>query len=57
MDTARATPGSLHLLPLKGSGEWPHTSIHHKETSADLMGEVWLDDLIVDALMEEDSHF
>ena len=52
MDTARKSPGFLHLLPLKGGGEWLHMCIRHKETSTYLMDEVALDDLIVDALME-----
>lgn len=56
MDTARATPGFLHLLPLKGSGDWLHMCIRHQETSSYLMDEVSLDDLIVDALMEEDTR-
>lgn len=56
MDTARKSPGFLHLLPLKGGGEWLHMCIRHKETSTYLMDEVALDDLIVDALMEEDTR-
>lgn len=56
MDTARATPGFLHLLPLQGGGEWLHMCIRHEETSAYLMDEVSLDDLIVDAMMEEDTR-
>lgn len=56
MDTARTTPGFLHLLPLKGGGEWLHMCIRHTETSGYLMDEAALDDLIVDALMEEDTR-
>jgi zinc transporter len=56
MDTARKSPGFLHLLPLKGGGEWLHMCIRHKETSGYLMDQVALDDLIVDALLEEDTR-
>ena len=56
MDTARKSPGFLHLLPLKGGGEWLHMCIRHKETSTYLMDEVALVDRIVDALMEEDTR-
>ncbi|MBA3908580.1 MAG: hypothetical protein C0524_01585 [Rhodobacter sp.] len=56
METARQSPGFLHLLPLTGGGEWLHMCIRHQETSAYLMDEVALDDLIVDALLEEDTR-
>ena len=56
MDTSRNTPGFLHLLPLKSRGQWLHMCIRHKETSGYLMDDAALDDLIVDALMEEDTR-
>lgn len=56
MDSARTSPGFLHLLPLKGGGNWLHMCIRHRETSGYLMDQVALDDLIVDALLEEDTR-
>ncbi len=56
MDSARTSPGFLHLLPLKGGGYWLHMCIRHRETSGYLMDQVALDDLIVDALLEEDTR-
>ena len=56
MHNAKHTPGFLHLLPLKGGGEWLHMCIRHQETSSYLMDEAALDDLIVAALVEEDTR-
>lgn len=56
MHNAKHTPGFLHLLPLRGGGEWLHMCIRHQETSSFLMDEAALDDLIVAALVEEDTR-
>lgn len=55
MQTAQEQPGYLHLLPLKDGSPWLHMCIRHRETSGYLMTEAALDDLIVDALLEEDT--
>ncbi len=56
MQTARNQPGHLHLLRLKDGSPWLHMCIRHAETAAYLMDEAELDDLIVDALLEEDTR-
>lgn len=56
MDDAQNTPGFLHLHSLAGGGAWLHMCIRHKETSAYLMDVAMLDDLIVDAMIEEDTR-
>lgn len=56
MLNAKHIPGFLHLLPLNGSGQWLHMCIHHQETASYLMDELGLDDLIVAALVEEDTR-
>lgn len=56
MDSARQNPGFLHLLRLRGGGEWLHMCIKHRETSDFLMDEAALDDLVVAALLEEDTR-
>ena len=56
MQTARNQPGHLHLLRLKDGSPWLHMCIRHRETAAYLMDEAELDDLIVDALLEEDTR-
>lgn len=55
-ETAGQSPSFLHLLRLTGGAEWLHMCIRHQETSAYLMTEVAIDDLIVDALLEEDTR-
>ncbi|ATF04041.1 putative zinc transport protein ZntB (plasmid) [Phaeobacter gallaeciensis] len=50
-------PGFLHLYDLGAEGaEWLHMCIAHKETSSYLMDTAMLDDLIVDAMVEEDTR-
>lgn len=56
MQTAQHQPGYLHLLRLKDGSPWLHMCIRHAETAAYLMDEAELDDLIVDALLEEDTR-
>lgn len=56
MQPDRDLPGFLHLLPLQREGEWLHMCIRHRETPEYLMEKVALDDLIVDALVEEDTR-
>ncbi len=56
MKDARTSPGFLHLHSLKDGAEWLHMCIKHKETSTYLMDVVMLDDLVVDALVEEDTR-
>lgn len=56
MQTAQHQPGYLHLLPLKDGSPWLHMCIRHAETAGYLMAEAALDDLIVDALVEEDTR-
>ncbi len=57
MKDAQTNPGFIHLFEL-GSGalSWLHMCIRHEETSRFLMDEVALDDLIVDAMIEEDTR-
>lgn len=49
-------PGFLHLHSLPGGGEWLHMCIRHVETGSYLMDVAMLDDLVVDALLEEDTR-
>lgn len=56
MNDARTTPGFLHLHALASGGDWLHMCIKHQETSAYLMEVAMLDDLIVDAMVEEDTR-
>ena len=56
MQTAQHQPGYLHLLRLKDGSPWLHMCIRHAETAAYLMDEAELDDLIVDALLEDDTR-
>ncbi|MCB2130893.1 MAG: hypothetical protein KDE03_17950 [Rhodobacteraceae bacterium] len=56
MKNSPEIPGLLHLLPLNGRGDWLHMCIHREETPGFLMDEIALDDLIVDALVEEDTR-
>lgn len=56
MDGAHTTPGFLHLHSLAEDTEWLHMCIKHEETSAYLMDVAMLDDLIVDAMIEEDTR-
>ena len=50
------TPGFLHLHTLSEDVEWLHMCIRHSETSTYLMDVAMLNDLIVDALIEEDTR-
>lgn len=56
MEDAKKTPGFLHLHALKDGAQWLHMCIRHKETSTYLMDVAMLDDLVVDALVEEDTR-
>ena len=56
MQDARTNPGFLHLHELRGGGEWLHMCIRHKETGDFLMNVAMLDDLIVDAMIEDDTR-
>lgn len=56
METAKDTPGFLHLKRLRGGGEWLHMCIRHRETASYLMDEAALDDLVVEALVKEDTR-
>lgn len=56
MKCAQETPGFLHLHSLSGGAEWLHLCIRHRETSSYLMDVEMLDDLVVDAMIEEDTR-
>ena len=56
MTDVKTSPGFLHLHALNGGGEWLHMCIKHRETSAYLMEVAMLDDLVVDAMIEEDTR-
>lgn len=56
MQTARENPGFLHLITLAGAGEWLHMCIRHQETGTYLMDVAMLDDLVVEAMLEEDTR-
>lgn len=53
----RSNPGFLHLYPLgDGGGQWLHMCIRHQETTSFLMDNAMLEDLIVDAMVQEDTR-
>lgn len=56
MDQAHQSPGFLHLRRLLGGARWLHMCIRHQETSDYLMSVVQLDDLTVQAMVEEDTR-
>ena len=56
MDGAQQSPGFLHLRRLSGGAQWLHMCIKHKETSEFLMSVARLDELTVQAIVEEDTR-
>jgi zinc transporter len=56
MEDAETSPGFLHLHSLKDGAQWLHMCINHKETGTYLMDVAMLDDLVVDAMIEEDTR-
>ncbi|WP_088140534.1 CorA family divalent cation transporter [Achromobacter xylosoxidans] len=56
METAQNSPGFLFLKRLKSGSAWLHMCIRHRETASYLMDEVALEDLVVEALVKEDTR-
>jgi zinc transporter len=56
METVQQNPGFLHMSDLSGGGTWLHMCIKHRETGDFLMDVAMLDDLIVEAMTEEDTR-
>jgi len=56
METAKDSPGFLFLKRLSSGSEWLHMCIRHRETATYLMDEAALEDLVVEALVKEDTR-
>jgi zinc transporter len=57
MAESKTSPSFLHMFPLGANdAEWLHLCIRHEGTSGFLMDDAMLDDLIVQAMVEEDTR-
>lgn len=56
MRNAADSPGFLHLLRLSDGADWLHMCIRHAETGTYLKNDAELNDLVVEAMIEEDTR-